>query len=241
MFFAADFLRPAKRSVVERITAPKSIEGTSKQVVAAVTPREFSLQPTRDDSSGSGWCTDPTAQRPVTLPRSGRCRRGSGVSLGTKFYAKLAALGFAVGLLCTGCGTGMTVVALMSPSISQVSPQVVTAGTANVTVTVQGTNFESQAALMVNGSAVPTTVMNSTTIAANIPGTTLAQPAVQQLQVKNSNGGSSNQVPFTVTAAPDGGNDLAITTTQLPSVQVGTAYKVNLAATGGTAPYKWSV
>ena len=128
----------------------------------------------------------------------------------------------------------MTVVAMMSPSISQVSPQVVTAGTPSVTVTVQGTNFQSQAALTVNGNAVPTTVVNSTTIAANISGTTLAQPAVQQLQVKNSDGASSNQVPLTVTSAPDSQNALSITTTQLPSAQVGVSYKVSLAAAGGT-------
>ncbi|HXS11570.1 MAG TPA: putative Ig domain-containing protein, partial [Acidobacteriaceae bacterium] len=148
---------------------------------------------------------------------------------------------FAISLLCTGCGTGMTVVALMSPSISQVSPQVVTAGTPSVTVTVQGTNFQSQAALTVNGDAVPTTVVNSTTIAANISGTKLAQPAVAQLQVRNSNGGQSNQVPLTVTNALQSPSALSITTTQLPSVQVGTPYKVTLAAAGGTTPYQWSV
>ncbi len=135
----------------------------------------------------------------------------------------------------------MTVVALMSPSISQVSPQVVTAGTPSVTVTVQGTNFQSKAALTVDGNAVPTTVVNSTTIAANISGTTLAQPAVAQLQVRNSDGAASNQVPLTVTTAPDSGSDLSIATTQLPSAQMGVSYKVSLAAQGGTQPYKWSI
>ena len=161
--------------------------------------------------------------------------------MGIKLYAKLAGLGLVVGLLCAGCGTGMTVVAMESPTISQVSPQVVTAGTPSVTVTVQGSNFQSQAALTVNGSAVPTTVVNSTTLAANITGTTLAQPAVAQLQVRNSDGAQSNQVPLTVTSAPNSSNDLSITTTQLPSAQVGSAYKVSIAATGGTLPYKWTV
>jgi hypothetical protein len=135
----------------------------------------------------------------------------------------------------------MTVVALMSPSISQVSPQVVTAGTPSVTVTVQGANFQSQAALTVNGTAVPTTVVNSTTLAANISGSPLAQPAVAQLQVKNSDGAASNQVPLTVTTAPDSQNSLSITTTQLPSAQVGVSYKVSLGASGGSQPYKWSL
>ena len=130
-----------------------------------------------------------------------------GLDSGTKLKQVLvASLVFAISLLCAGCGTGMTVVALMSPSISQVSPQVVTAGTPSVTVTVQGANFQSKAALTVNGNAVPTTVVNSTTIAANISGTTLAQPAVAQLQVRNSDGAASNQVPLTVTTAPDSGS-----------------------------------
>jgi hypothetical protein len=154
----------------------------------------------------------------------------------------MVVLAFTINLLCAGCGTGVTVVAAMeSPTISQVSPQVVTAGTPSVTVTVQGTNFQSQAALTVNGTAVPTTVVNSTTIAANISGSPLALPAVAQLQVKNSNGAASNQVSFTVTTAPNSQNALSITTTQLPSAKVGVSYNVPLAAAGGAQPYKWSV
>ncbi|MGA8730703.1 MAG: Ig domain-containing protein, partial [Terracidiphilus sp.] len=34
---------------------------------------------------------------------------------------------------------------------------------------------------------------------------------------------------------------LSITTTSLPSGQVGTAYSATLAATGGTSPYAWSL
>src|SRR5579864_6188334 len=199
MSFLAEFLRSAKRYVVRRHTTPKSPRGNRKQVVSPITPHDFSLQPSRDASLDSRWCTGAMGPRRIYLPTR-RCGAFvSGVSLGTKLkQVWVAILVFAIGLLCAGCGTGMTVVAMMSPSISQVSPQVVTAGTPSVTVTVQGTNFQSQAALTVNGNAVPTTVVNSTTIAANIGGTTLAQPAVQQLQVRNSDGAQSNQVALTV-------------------------------------------
>src|SRR6201995_4755166 len=202
MFFAAVFLRPSKRYVVGQHAAPKSTQGNRKQVVSRVTPRVLSLQPPRDDSSGSVWCTDTIRMRNIfsatycgaSLPK---------VRFGGKFLPTMVVLAFAINLLCSGCGTGMTVVAAMEgPTISQVSPQVVTAGTPSVTVTVQGANFQSQAALTVNGTAVPTTVANSTTIAANISGSPLAQAAVKQLQVKNTNGGASNQVPLTVTTAP---------------------------------------
>src|SRR5581483_1031381 len=157
-----------------------------------------------------------------------------------KFLAKVAAFGIVVSLLCSGCGTGLTVIAMVSPTISTVSPQVVTAGTASVTVTVQGANFQSQSSLTVNGTAVPTTVVNSTTLAAQISGSPLAKPAVAQLQV-NTNGAKSNQVPLTVTDATQSGQSLSITTTDLPSVQEGTAYNVTVAATGGTAPYTWAL
>ena len=179
MFFVADFLRPSKRNVVKEHTALKSTEGSSKQVVSAVTLHDFPLQPTRDECSGSGWCTDPTGMRTISSSSTHRGSPLPEVKFGAKFFATMVVFAFVINLLCSGCGTGMTVVAAMeSPTISQVSPQVVTAGTPSVTVTVQGSNFQSQAALTVNGTAVPTTVVNSTTIAANISGSTLAQPAV---------------------------------------------------------------
>src|SRR5580698_5538279 len=241
MFFAAVFSRLAKRFVMEQHTTPKSIEGNRKQVVSSVTLHDLPLQPTRDESSDSGECTDHTGMRTIFSSTTHRGPLVTTFRFGPKLLAKMAVFAFAISLLCSGCGTGMTVLALESPTISQVSPQVVTAGTQSVTVTVQGAGFQSQASLTVNGTAVPTTVVNSTTIAANISGTTLAQPAVAQLQVRNSDGSQSNQVPLTVTTAPDSSDTLSITTTQLPSGQVGVAYKVTLGASGGTTPYKWAV
>src|SRR5580704_17374669 len=241
MFFAAVFSRLAKCFVTEQHTTPKSIEGNRKQVVSSVTLHDLPLQPTRDESSDSGECTDLTGMRTIFSSTTHRGPLVTTFRFGPKLLAKMAVFAFAISLLCSGCGTGMTVLALESPTISQVSPQVVTAGTQSVTVTVQGAGFQSQASLTVNGAAVPTTVVNSTTIAANISVTTLAQPVVAQLQVKNSNGGASNQVPFTVTNAPDSTDSLSITTTQLPSAQAGSPYKQSLNASGGTTPYKWNL
>ncbi|HEY4009538.1 MAG TPA: putative Ig domain-containing protein, partial [Acidobacteriaceae bacterium] len=150
-------------------------------------------------------------------------------------------LGIGAGLMSQGCGSGTVIIAMVSPSISQVSPQVVTAGTPSVTVTVQGTNFQTQSSLTVNGTAVPTTVVNSTTIAAKISGDALAKPVVNQLQVKNTNGAASNQVSLTVTTAPQSGDSLSISTTNLPSAQAGTGYNSTLSASGGTPGYTWSV
>ena len=48
----------------------------------------------------------------------------------------------------------------------------------------------------------------------------------------------SKSVTLSLTIAP---RPLVVTTSSLPSGQVGTAYTANLAASGGTAPYKWSL
>jgi hypothetical protein len=157
-----------------------------------------------------------------------------------KLITKLATLGFAISLLCSGCGTGVTVIAMVSPTITTVSPQAVTAGTPSVTVTVQGSNFAANSSLTVNGIAVPTTVVNSTTLAAQISGTPLAQPSVQQLQV-NTDGAKSNQVQLTVTNPVSGPSALSIGTPNLPSGQVGVSYSGSFSVGGGTGPYIWGV
>ncbi len=153
------------------------------------------------------------------------------------------AIGVSIGVCAafSGCGTGVTVIALVSPSISQVSPQVVTAGTPSVTVTVQGANFSSNSSLMVNGTAVPTSYVSGTTLAAKISGSPLAQPNVAQLQVRNTNGGQSNQVPLTVTSAVTSPQTLSIASPSLPGAQVGVAYSGHFVATGGTPGYTWAV
>lgn len=46
---------------------------------------------------------------------------------------------------------------------------------------------------------------------------------------------------FPVTTATSTSTSLAITTTTLAAASVGTAYSQTLTATGGTAPYSWSV
>src|SRR5215469_1075580 len=244
LLFFVDFLRAVKRFVAEQTATPKSIDTRNNREVVGAADQSGTchLQPPRDESPSSSWCTGPTALRSSLASFSMNGRRAVlGAGLRVNSFAKLVAFGFAMSLLCAGCGTGVTVIALVSPSISQVSPQVVTAGSPDVTVTVQGANFQSQSSLTVNGTAVPTTFVSSTTLAAKISGTTLAQPAVQQLQVRNSNGAASNQVPLTVTDAPGSPDDLAIRTTQLPNAQVGSPYSVTFTASGGTQPYSWSV
>src|SRR5215472_13052256 len=127
MFLIGEFFKPDTSRVANLHTAPKSTDGSSKQVVSALTPREVCLQRTRDESFDSGWCTDPTGMRAIFLHSTYSGASVPKVSFGAKPFAIMVALAFAINLLCSGCGTGMTVVAMESPTISQVSPQVVTA------------------------------------------------------------------------------------------------------------------
>jgi len=74
-----------------------------------------------------------------------------------------------------------------------------------------------------------------------ITGTPTAPVNGTPLTFQATDSGTSAQnksVSLTVTIAPTG---LAITTTSLPSGQVGTAYSAILAASGGTTPYSWAV
>ena len=222
--------------------APKSTyneEGNSIEVSQAADLHGAAMLPqARDEELGSRWCTNPTASTTQTSEQA--LSGGTAAGGGMKSATKLAALGVGLGLGAAGCGSGTVIVAMVSPTISQVSPQVVTAGTPSVTVTVQGSNFQSNASVSVNGSAMPTTMVNSTTLAAKIDGSTLAQPAVKHLQVKNSDGATSNEVPLTVTS-PSQPSSLAISTAGLPGAQSGTAYSAAMSASGGTPGYNWSI
>lgn len=140
----------------------------------------------------------------------------------------------------------MTVVSLVSPTISGVSPQVVTAGTPSVKLMVKGANFDSKSAVTFNGAVVPTSVVDADTLAAQVGGNELSQPTVAHLKVRNSSGVESNPVDLTVTSSlqpnqPSQIAALAIDTTSLPGGQAGTAYSTTLAADGGTPSYTWSV
>ncbi|HSU19014.1 MAG TPA: putative Ig domain-containing protein, partial [Acidobacteriaceae bacterium] len=155
---------------------------------------------------------------------------------------KIVLVGIGSSLACLGCGSGYSVIAMSSPSISQISPQVVAAGTPGVTLLVKGANFDGKSAIVLNGAAVPTSVVSSDTLSTQVAASVLAQPAVQQLQVQNSYGVTSNAVKLTVEANQKSANtQLAISTTSLQAGAVGSPYTATLAATGGASPYTWSV
>ncbi|HEY5381893.1 MAG TPA: putative Ig domain-containing protein, partial [Acidobacteriaceae bacterium] len=128
----------------------------------------------------------------------------------------------------------------MSPSISKVSPQVIAAGTPSATLTVTGANFDAKSAVMLNGQAFPTSIVDASTLAAKVSGTVLAQPTVAQLVVRSGGGINSNSVDVTV-ASSGQQTALAMATVPLPSAQVGATYNATLSASGGSPGYTWTI
>jgi hypothetical protein len=161
-----------------------------------------------------------------------------------KTIATSASLSF---FFCLGCGSNLTqqiAQPATTPSITQVLPQTIPAGSQTQTLKVTGTNFPSQAAILWNGTALATTVVDSNTLSGTIGSSSLTTPTTVQLQVQNTQTMQASQAVPVVIAA-DATNPtpaaLAIGTSSLPQGVVGTGYNGVLAATGGTAPYTWSI
>ena len=105
-----------------------------------------------------------------------------------------------------------------------------TGGTAPYTWSLTSGTLPAGLALNASTGAIagtPTATANATALTFNV--------------VDSSSPVQTNAVNLTLTIAASGPAILNITTTSLPNGQVGTPYSATLAATGGTAPYSWSL
>lgn len=91
-----------------------------------------------------------------------------------------------------------------TPTLSSLSPNTAVVGSAQLTLTLTGTNFASGATAYWNGGALTTTFVTATQLTATVPASLLAAVGTAQVTVVNPTGTSttSNQLPFTITAAP---------------------------------------
>jgi hypothetical protein len=151
--------------------------------------------------------------------------------------------GFSIFLFLIGCGAGL-VQQVTLPSISAVLPNTIIAGSPSATLHVTGTNFTQQSVILWNGKALTTSVVDTNTLSGVIGASSIALPATAQLQVQNAQPEDSSQaVPVIISPAATTTNSspLTVTTPSLPPATIGTSYMTSLSATGGAAPYSWSI
>ena len=101
-------------------------------------------------------------------------------------------------------GGGTTPPPAPGPTLSGLSPSSATAGGPAFTLSVDGSNFVSGAAVRWNGTARPTTFVSGTRVTAEISQADIASAQTAQVTVANPNGSVSGALPFTVSqpAAP---------------------------------------
>ncbi|MGH9725589.1 MAG: IPT/TIG domain-containing protein, partial [Candidatus Acidiferrales bacterium] len=102
-----------------------------------------------------------------------------------KFRTITACIGASIIFFCLGCGVVAIPVGGASPSISQVYPQTIAAGSQSTTLKVMGSNFNGAAVIQWNGNALPTSVVDANTLAASVQSSDLASPSVVALTVHN--------------------------------------------------------
>jgi uncharacterized protein (TIGR03437 family) len=91
-----------------------------------------------------------------------------------------------------------------APTIASISPNSANAGDVGFTLVVTGANFVSSSTVLVDGLARPTTLINATTLTAEIPAQDIAAPGVRRVGVRTPapGGGVSETLPLTVTSLP---------------------------------------
>jgi len=111
--------------------------------------------------------------------------------LGKIFKAIATSATFSLFFYCLGCASGTTGQSAAqqqaaTPSITQVQPQTIKAGSQSQTLKVTGTNFPTQAAILWNGAPLTTTTVDSNTLSGTIASSSIATPGTVQLKVQNT-------------------------------------------------------
>src|SRR5438874_2193739 len=113
------------------------------------------------------------------------------------------------------------------PTITSISPTSTTAGSAEFTLTVNGTKFVSTSTVNWNGAPLATSFVSSTQLTATVPASLVATAGTASITVVNPSpgGGTSNAQTFTMSAAP------VITSPLTATGQMGVAYPYTFTAT----------
>ena len=157
----------------------------------------------------------------------------------TSFAFPSGAIYASVVALCLITGSTNTVLGQANaPVITSLSPALVAAGGAQFTLTISGNNFVASG-VQWNGSPLSTIFVSATQLMALVPANLIASAGSASVTVINAGGATSAPVIFTTAAAPT--PLTVVPPSTLPSGSVGTYYSQSLYASGGTAPYTWSL
>ena len=106
---------------------------------------------------------------------------------------------FAFVLLLAGCGYGhnYNMGGGNAPAIKSLAPNMGTAGDPAFTLTVTGSGLGTDSVVYWNGTALPTSYSNGTTVTAQVPAADIANTGMVPVYV-HSGGQNSNNLTFTV-------------------------------------------
>ncbi|MET4076454.1 IPT/TIG domain-containing protein [Hymenobacter sp. UYCo722] len=195
------------------VTSPAPGGGTSAAATFTVTtpaPTITSFTPTSGLADGTVTVTvtgtDFTGATAVTL--NGVAITGFTVVNGTTITFVVPA-GASSGTIAvttptgtaTSTGTFTVIVPNTAPVITSLTPSTATAGSAGFTLTVNGTGFLSSTVINFNGTALATTFVSATQVAALVPASAVATVGTYAVTATNPapGGGTSAGVNFTVT------------------------------------------
>lgn len=137
-------------------------------------------------------------------------------------------------------GAAASATALFSvsgPTISSLSPNTSSAGGPAFNLSVTGTNYLQGSVIQWNSVSLPTAYNSPTSLTASVPASLVTAGGTASVTVQNPGGATSPASTFTI-----GPFTLSFTTVSLPDAIVGQIYSAPaLQATGGTAPYTWSI
>jgi uncharacterized protein (TIGR03437 family) len=129
---------------------------------------------------------------------------------------------------------------ITSPIATSMTPDSAVAHSRQVAVTIAGSSIVSSAVVSFTGPTGATVTVSpsqvqAAQIAATLPAVLLSTAGTAQIAIQNGPGALSNQLPFTI------GPSVSIKPPALKDATVGAAYSDSLSASGGTAPYTWSL
>src|SRR5438552_3305238 len=181
----------------------------------------------------------PTSYNATGLPAGLSVNTTTGVISGTPAAGTDAGSPYSVTISATNSGgTGSATLTLTInnpvPTTTSISPASTTAGSAQFTLTVNGTNFVSTSTVYWNGSPLTTTFVSSTQLTAIVPAANVAAVGTASVTVLNPapGGGTSNAQTFTINPPPP-----VIQPPFTATGQVAVAFSYTITATNSPTSY----